>query len=501
MSWQEAGTGPGTGTDDPFSTVEAEVRAMATAPWWAAAPPMQRAEAITSRMLAGAGEWWLFGAWARWYRCGLDGGWQPCPPPSDPAARRRVFTAPHGAGNPPVPAQLLPTGPDLAAGPVATAALLGPPPDPALVARIEQIQINALGVNAAQFALADPTFRPNTPSTLAAAWSALLWCAGVPVTLDEHPLVRLFAAYLTTPADQLRWMTPPDFATLVGYYTGRLIAGDWAGATAITRVMHDVAAALRADARFSPGADALAAITAATLPLVQHDMAAARYGPAAVVTEWRRRCPAEHALPMLRDASPGEFLRLALYDLQLIVVRLMGRPMDHGEVRRAAAALLAADLHAAPAAVHAVLPWLDGDSARTVQGALADPQHPARRLWPRDGRLPEELRGGDASALQDLLATAYTLGLTWCRLAGGPPPPTGFAVAAAAATALTEGPSAASPGGGSGTDELTPWQIIEAARAHMASERAASAASPVPPPAPSAPPAPQEAAGHDAAPP
>src|SRR5690606_14108774 len=136
-----------------------------------------------------------------------------------------------------VPPQLLPTGPDLAAGPVATAALLGPPPDTALVAHIEQIQINALGVNAAQFALTDPTFQPNTPSTLAAAWSALLRCAGAPVTLDEPPLVRLFAAYLTPPADQLRWMTPPDFATLVGYYTGRLLAGDWAGATAITRVM------------------------------------------------------------------------------------------------------------------------------------------------------------------------------------------------------------------------------------------------------------------------
>ncbi|WP_119730467.1 hypothetical protein [Thermomonospora amylolytica] len=479
MSWQAAGPGPGTGTDDPFSTVEAEVRAMVSAPWWAAAPPMQRAEAITSRMLAGAGEWWLFGAWGRWYRCGLDGGWQPCPPPSDPSARRRVFTAPRGAGNPPVPPQLLPTGPDLAAGPVATAALLGPPPDPAVVARIEQIQINALGVNAAQFALADPTFQPHTPSTLAAAWGALLWCAGAPVTLDEHPLVRLFAAYLTTPADRLRWMTPPDLATLVGYYTGRLVAGDWAGATAIARVMHDVAAALRADARFSPGADALAAITAASLPLVQHDMAAARYGPAAVLTEWRRRCPAEHALPMVRDASPGEFLRLALYDLQLLVVRLTGRPMDHGEVRRAAAALLAADLHAAPAAVHAVLPWLDGDGARTVQAVLTDPQHPGRRLWPRDGRLPDELRAGDATALQDLLATAYTLGLTWCRLAGGPPPPTGFAVAAAAAAALADGPPAAPRG----TGELTPWQIIEAARAHMASERAAA---PVPPPVPPA---------------
>ncbi|WP_146087545.1 hypothetical protein [Thermomonospora echinospora] len=489
MSWQLGGPGRGTGTDDPFSTVEAEVRAMVSAPWWNAAPPPQRAEAITSRMLAGAGEWWLFGAWARWYRCGLDGGWQPCPPPADPSARRRAFTAPRGAGNPPVPPQLLPTGPDLAAGRIASGGFLGPPPEPAVVARLEQAQINALSVNLAQFALADPAFQANTPSTLAAAWSTLLWCAGAPVALDAHPLIGLFVPYLTTPADRLRWMTPPDFGTLVGYYAARLGAGDWSGASLIVRVMHDVASALRGDARFRPGADALAAITAASLPLVQHDMATARYGPAALITEWRRRCPAEFALPLVRDAAPGEFLRLGLYDLQQIVAQLHGHPMDHNEVRRTAVALLAADLHAAPAAAHAVLPWLDPDSARTLQLTLADAGHPGRRWWPRDGRLPEELRG-DTAALQALLATSYTLGLTWCRLAHSAPPPTGFAVAAAAAAALTETPGQAAVPPPAATGP-TPWQIIEAARAHMASERATAPAAPEPPAAPVSAPSPE----------
>ncbi|REF00402.1 hypothetical protein [Thermomonospora umbrina] len=480
MSWQAAGPGPGggTGTDDPFSTVETEVRAMASAPWWNAAPPQQRAEAITSRMLAGAGEWWLFGAWARWYRCGLDGGWQPCPPPADPGSRRRVFQAPRGAGNPPVPPQLLPTGPDLAAGRVASGGFLGAPPEPAAVARLQQAQINALGVNVAQFALQDPTFQPHTPSTLAAAWGALLWCAGAPVALDTHPMIALFAPYLTTPADRLRWMTPPDFSTLAGYYIARLGAGDWTGAAMLVRVMHEVASGLRDDPRFRPGADALAAITAATLPLVQHDMATVRYGPAAVLQEWRRRCPAEFALPMVRDAAPGEFLRLGLYDLQQTVARLHGGPLDHNEVRRSAVALLAADLQAAPAAAPAVLPWLDPDGARTVRAVLGDPRHPGRRLWPRDGRLPDELRG-DPGALEELLVTSYTLGLTWCRLAQSPPPPSGFAVAAAAGAALTEAAAAQPPS----TGELTPWQIIEAARAHMASERAAA---PRPAPAPEA---------------
>jgi hypothetical protein len=494
VSWQAAGPGPGGGSggDDLFTAVEADVRAMASQPWWPAAPPQQKAQAVSGRMLSGTGEWWLFGAWGRWYRCGLDGNWTPCPPPADPAVRRRAAPAPR-AGNPPVPPQLFPTGPDLMAGPAAAAGFLGEPPDSVVVARLQHAQISALNVNPAQFALGDPTFQPGTPSTLAAAWGALLWCAGAPVTLDAHPMVEMFVPFLTTPAERLRWMTPPDFSTLAGYYVARLGAGDWGGATAIVRVMHDVAAGLAGDGRFQPGADALAAITAATLPLVQHDMAALRYGPAAVLAEWRRRCPAQHALPMVRDAAPGEYLRLGLYDLQQLVAALAGQPTDHNEVRRAGIAVLAADLEAAPAAAAAVAPWLDPDGARHLHAVLSDPAHPGRRVWPQDGRLPEPLRG-DADTLRALLATSYMLGLTWCRLAQSPPPATGFAVAAAAATALTSGLSQEPPS----TDELDPWRIIDAARAHLAAERA-STPTPVPPPeaAPPEPPVPDPPALAD----
>ncbi|WP_148232998.1 hypothetical protein [Thermomonospora curvata] len=489
MSWQVTGPGTGTGTDDPFAAAETQVRAMAAAPWWNTAPPQQRAEAIASRMLTGAGEWWLFGAWARWYRCGLDGTWQPCPPPLDPAVRRRTTTAPRGAGNPPIPPQLVPAGPDLNAGRITSAGFVGPLPDPATVAALQQAQIEALGVNVAQFTLADPTFTPGTPSTLAAAWSALLWCAGAPVALGDHPMIQLFAPYLTTPPERLRWMSPPDFGTLVALYAGPLSAGDWSGASFIVRLLHKVAIALRGDERFRPGADALAAITAASLPMVQQDAATLRYGLPALVEQWRRRCPAEFALPLLRDASPGEFFRLGLYDLQQLVTRLHGRPLDHNEVRRIAMALLAADLHAAPAAAHALLPWLDPDSARTLQAVLSDASHPGRQWWPHNGRLPERLRGED-TALHALLATSYILGLTWCRLAQSPPPPTGFALAVAAAGALTE---AARP---PSTGELTPWQIIEAARAHLAANPGPLAA---PPPRDDPPPA--QPQPHDSTPP
>lgn len=473
----------GGGAQDPFSAVEAEVRAMVAAPWWHGAAPQQRTQAVTSQMLTGAGEWWLFGAWGRWYRCGLDGHWHPCPPPSDLAARRVVAPAPRGAGNPPVPPQLVPVGQDLTAGRVAATAFLDGTPDTAVVARVQQALITALSVNPAQFALRDPMFPPGTPSTVAAAWGALLWCAGSPAALAEHPLIELFVPYLTAPSQLLRWMVPPDLSHLIAYYGERLTAGDGVGASYLVRVMHEVATGLRGDPAFRPGADALAAITAATLPLVPHDMAAARYGPAAVIQEWRRRCPAEYATPMVRDGAPGEYLRLALYDLTQTVAAMHTASTGHGDARRAAVALLAADLQGAPYALPAVLPWLDPDSGRTLQMVLAEPGNPLRTLWPSGGRLPETLRSDQADEVRALLATSYTMGLTWCRLAQIAPPAPGFAVPAAAAAELAS-PALQTP---KSTGELTPWQIIDAARAHLAAERGAAPAAPPEPPSPAEP--------------
>jgi hypothetical protein len=421
-------------------------------------------------MLAGAGEWWLFGAWGRWYRCGLDGYWHPCPPPIDPAARRVTGPAPPGAGSPPVPSPLIPTGPDLAADRVTSTAFLGRPPETAVVARLQQALITALSVDPAQFALHDGVFARGTPSTVAAAWGALLWCAGAPVVPDEHPSIELFVPYLTVPGDVLRWMTPPDLSQLTAYYFDRLAARDGVGASHLVRVMNEVATGLCGDARFRPGAEALAAITAATLPLVAHDMAAAaRFGPAAIIQEWRRRCPGEYAIPMLRDGAPGEYLRLCLYDLTEIITGLYGRQLSHADARRAGVAVLAADLQGMPPAVHAVLPWLDPDGARTLHAVLSQPEHPLRELWPREGRLPGVLSTDEAEQLHALLATAYTGALTACRLARISPPAPGFAIPEAVAAELTS-PALRTP---RAPDELTPWQIIEAARAHLAAESGA----------------------------
>ncbi|WP_026341881.1 hypothetical protein [Actinomadura atramentaria] len=486
MSGQGAGAGPGAGTagstaggGDLFAAVEANVRELTASAWWQAAPPQQRADQVMRRLLWGAGEWWLFGAWGRWYRCGLDGTWHPCPPPADPAERAVASMAPPGAGTPPVPPQLFPAGPDLATGRMSSLGFLGPLPDTGVVARVSQALTTALAVNPAQFAQQTPTFQPGTPSTVAAAWGALLWCAGAPVALTEHPLIESFTYYLTLPAERLHWMSPPEFASLAGYYVDRLAKGDGPGAAHVARVMYEVATGLQGDERFRPGADALAAVTGASLRLVQQDLATVRYGPQAIVQEWRRRCPPEFAAPLLRDTAPGEFLRLALYDLQQIVVELgavpaaqPGQPRGQDRARHAGLALLAADLQAAPGALPALQRWLDPDSGRTLQAVLTDPAHPLRALWPRDGRLPDPLRAGDAATLGSLLSTTYGLGLTWCRLAQVPPPATGYAVPQAVAAELTSPANYSPPS----TDELSAWDIISAARAHLAAGRPAPAA-------------------------
>jgi hypothetical protein len=466
VSWKADPGADGT-ADDPFTTTEEAVRGLTGSPWWQAATPPQRAEAITSRMLAGAGEWWLFGAWGRWYRSGLDGSWYPCQAPADPAARHVMGAAPPGAGRPPVPSPLIPTGPDLAAGRVAATGFVSGPPSNAVVARVQQALITALSVNPAQFALRDGAFAPGTPSTVAAAWGALLWCAGSPVAVSEHPLIELFAPYLTVPRGRLRWMAAPDLAQLAGYYCERLAAGDGVGAAHIVRVIAEIASALRTDPAFRPGAHALDAIAAATTQMIRFDLGGIRFGGAAVVDQWRRRCPAEFATAIVREAAPGEYLRLVLYDLEGTVRALYGGG-KRAEPRHAAVALLAADLQDTPAAYAAILPWLDPDGARTLRAVTDDPDHPLRRLWPRDGRLPGSLRPSDRTGvgqLEVLLATSYALDLTWCRLAQTAPPTPGFTVPAAAAAELS-GAAVRPP---RGTGELTPWQIIEAARAHLAS--------------------------------
>jgi hypothetical protein len=479
VTWQAPGVPPA----DPFTAIESDIRAMTASPWWMGSVPPQRAQAVTSRMLAGAGEWWLFGVWGRWYRCGLEGNWHLCPPPFDPAARQAMTPAPPGAGRPPVPPSLVPTGPDLTPGALASDGLFGAPPPPPLTARLQQTLATAAAVNPAQFPIRDPQFAPGTPSTAAACLFAVLWCAGAPVADPGNPILTLFTRYLSGVGGGPRWFLQPDLTLIVGAYTERLRAGDPMGASHVARTLWETAEALRGATAFRPRADALAAMAGATLRMVHSDLGGVRYGDAAVYQEWLRRCPPQLRVAVLRETAPGDHFRLACYDLAAAAAALPAAADGPIEARRVALALLAADLEAIPGSALAVLPWLDPDGVRILQ-SFAQPGHPLRRLWPVGGTLPDAVAGADPQILRTLLAAAYSTDLSWCRLARVAPQRPGFTVPAALMRALVTAPDPVA------CEAMTPWEIIEAARAHLAEQRKAdaeAAASESPPGGPAAP--------------
>jgi hypothetical protein len=449
---------------------------MTASPWWMSAVPPQRAQAVTSRMLVGAGEWWLFGVWGRWYRCGLEGNWHLCPPPFDPAVRQAMMTAPPGAGSPPVPPSILPTGPDLTPGALAGEGLFGAPPPPPLLARLQQTLATAGNVNPAQFPIRDPQFAPGTPSPVAVCLFSVLWCAGAPVADAGHPILELFTRYLSGADNGPRWFLQPDLSLIAGAYTERLRANDPMGAAHVVRTVWETAEALRGGAAFQPRADALSAMAGATLQMIHSDHGGIRFGDAAIFQEWLRRCPPQLRVALLRETAPGDHFRLACYDLAAAAPALPAAASGPAEARRVALALLAADLESAPGAAGTAMAWLDPEAVRTLQ-SFSQPGHPLRRLWPVGGTLPDAVAGADPQILRTLLAASYSTDLAWCRLAGLAPPRPGFTVPAALMHSLAAAPD---PVAG---EAMSPWEIIEAARAHLAEQRKADAAPPERPPA------------------
>jgi hypothetical protein len=248
------------------------------------------------------------------------------------------------------------------------------------------------------------------------------------------------------------------------------------GAAHVVRTVWETAEALRGGAAFQPRADALSAIAGATLQMIHSDHGGIRFGDAAVFQEWLRRCPPQLRVALLRETAPGDHFRLACYDLAAAAAALPAAASGPAEARRVALALLAADLESAPGAAGIALAWLDPEAVRTLQ-SFSQPGHPLRRLWPVGGTLPDAVAGADPQILRTLLAASYSTDLAWCRLAGLAPPRPGFTVPAALMRSLAAAPD---PVAG---EAMSPWEIIEAARAHLAEQRRADAAPPERPPA------------------
>ncbi|WP_157406345.1 hypothetical protein, partial [Actinomadura chibensis] len=426
---------------DPFAEAERDTRAMVAAAWWPSAPPQQRQHAIGGRMLVlPDGTWWLFGAWARWYRLHpSDGQWYLCPPPRTPAVRMAARPAQHGAGQVPMlPPHVVPAGPDFSYDPPAGLPFVAHGFATELTARVRATVDSAAALTAPDYPHGWPEFTAETPSTVAVAWGVMLWCSSAPAfdsRLDAQ-MLDLWKPYRARPLPEVdgpRWLTPPPLETLVGLYAERLRASRVDAAVVVLRTMWAVASALRDDVRFQIRADALLAILGTTLANPTVDYGALPYGDQAIVQQWLTRCP-PNLVPALRnESSPGDNFRHAFYTLSELIAELSGDPAEpaYVEPRLVAAALLAADLDVVRKdMVGTIVPWLDPEIRYTVQAVSEQKGHPLRRLWPQDMRLPEPLRSaaGSGPGAESLLAAMYEVDLAWCRLGGMPARPRGFPV-------------------------------------------------------------------------
>ncbi len=418
------------------------------AAWWPSAPPQQRQHAIAGRMLVlPDGTWWLFGAWARWYRLHpSDGQWYLCPPPYAPGVRAAARPAQGQGRVPALPPHVVPAGPDFAYDPPPALPFVAHGFAADLTSRVRATVESAAALAAPDYPHRWSPFTAETPSTVVAAWGVMLWSAPAPAfdaRLDAQ-MLDLWSPYRSKPlpaVDGPRWLTPPTLESLVGLYAERLRAGNVDAAVVVLRTMWAIASILRDDVRFQMRADALLAILGATLENPTVDYGALPYGDQALVQQWLTRCPPGLVPALRNESSPGDAFRHAFYTLGEVIAPLAGDPSDpaHIEPRLVAAALLAADLGVVRKDVaNSIVPWLDPEIRYTVQAVSEQKGHPLRRLWPSDMRLPEPLRSGtgSGSAAETLLAAMYAADLAWCRLGGMPARPRGFPVPTAVIAAI-----------------------------------------------------------------
>ncbi|MFD1934620.1 hypothetical protein ACFSKW_24415 [Nonomuraea mangrovi] len=248
-----------------FTAIEADVRAMVTDPRWATLPLQTRANAIASRALATPdGGRWVFGAHARWYlQDPGDGRWHLSAPPRNCPARAEHYRGvllPH----------LVPTGPDFAAERWSSQAFVGPDVPAALTAEIRAL-VRANGRRSVEeYPLTSfrEVFAGDVPSTVAAIWATIMWCAYAPAFDGNEQLLSVFGEYLGRPLpgdEWVRWLPSPPLRSLVTLYGERVRSGAPRAALRLAALMADTAGIVAADARFRPRAEALIAMLEPTL--------------------------------------------------------------------------------------------------------------------------------------------------------------------------------------------------------------------------------------------
>lgn len=299
-----------------FTAAEAEIRAMVVDPRWQELPGDTRAHAIAVRALVTRdGDRWLFGAHARWHLHDPAGGrWHPAPPPRRLRARQ--------AGHSPaaLPPEIVPLGPDFAAEPGSTQAFVGPDVPPELCERINDLVRAHCRRSEVEYPLTafGDIFGADVPSTVAAVWGTVMWCAYAPAFDGNERLITLFGEFLrrSLPGDEwVRWLPAPPLADLVTLVAERQRAGHERAALRLAALIADTAHILLSDTRFRPRALALLTMVEPALRRPGLDDAAAARGDEALRETWLRRCPPRLARAVLVEADPEAHLAHTVYDL------------------------------------------------------------------------------------------------------------------------------------------------------------------------------------------
>ncbi|MEU4225098.1 hypothetical protein AB0F17_12440 [Nonomuraea sp. NPDC026600] len=299
-----------------FTAVEADVRAMVADPGWQGLPVPVRAQVIAAKALVTPeGDRWLFGTHARWYlHDPADGRWHLSPPP------RAALT--RNAGHPAavLPVRVIPRGPDFAAEPGSTQAFVGPDVPHALTDRIRLLLRGEERRSELDYPMTafGEIFARDVPSTVAAIWGTIMWCAYAPAFDGNELLITAFGEYLRRPLpgdEWVRWLPAPPLLDLVTLVSERLRAGQSRAALRLAAMMADTAQVLLSDPRFRPRALALLTMVEPTLRQPHLDDRAALRDDHTARQAWLDRLPERLGRAVLVETDPEAHFRHTVYDL------------------------------------------------------------------------------------------------------------------------------------------------------------------------------------------
>ena len=266
-------------------------------------------------------------------------------------------------------------------------------------------------------------FASDVPSTVAAVWGTVMWCAYAPAFDGNERLITVFGEYLrrSLPGDEwVRWLPAPPLLDLVTLVAERLRAGQPRAALRLAAMMADTAQILLLDTRFRPRALALLTMVE---PMLRRpgldDLHERRRGRTAGVAG---------ALPRAAVPGParGDRLRGALLPRPVRPrggpVLRAGPPAGGGRVPGGPVRLQGG---AAGAAGPSAAAGVRGAAARGATGTSAAESTEPEGLPARTGGVSTppapvlEVAPPDRAAAAAVLGAAYATGLAWGRLDGG----------------------------------------------------------------------------------